>query len=132
MSNNIAQLFSEYAQYEKALQWSSCAINIPITNLMDWHMETGKMDQLQTIYKNYIKDNPKDYDTMNYMAKLLLLKGDIEAAGEVAMTIPPSKLDSDFKIGFNNEVKEDTDQEQTLYISKFKILMDMPSLENLP
>ncbi|TVZ15408.1 DUF2194 domain-containing protein [Maribacter sp. MAR_2009_72] len=124
LSNNIAQLFSEYAQYEKALQWSSCATNIPITNLMDWHMETGKMDQLQTIYKDYIKDNPKDYDTMNYMAKLLLLKGDIEAAGEVAMTIPPSKLDSDFKIGFNNEVKEDTDQEQTLYISKFKILMD--------
>lgn len=124
LGNSIALLFSEYAEYEKALEWGTCSENIPITNLMNWNMETDDMAQLNKVYKDHMKQNPKDYDTMNYMAKLLLLKGDIEEAGKIAVAIPPNKINPDFKIGFNNEVKANTDQKQTLYISKFKILMD--------
>lgn len=124
LGKNIALLFSEYAQYEQALKWANCSENLAVTNVMDWNLETSNMDQLNQVYNDHMDKNPKDYDTMNYMAKLLLLKGDLDAAGKIALTIPPEKLDSDFKIGFNNEVKEDTDQEQSLYISKFKILMD--------
>ena len=124
LGKNIALLFSEYAQYNKALEWAKCSENLPVTYLMDWNLETGNMAQLNKVYKNHMDKNPKDYETMNYMAKLFLLKGDLDEAGKIAVTIPPTKLDPDFKIGFNNEVKADTDQEQTLYISKFKILMD--------
>lgn len=124
ISGKIAMLFSEYAQFEKALDWSTCSSDIPVKHLLDWNIETGNLTYLKQVYNDYISKNPKDFDTMNHMAKLLLLNGDIDDAGKIAVTIPPTKLDPDFKIGFNNEVKANTNQNQTLYISKFKILMD--------
>jgi tetratricopeptide (TPR) repeat protein len=124
ISSEIAILFSEYALYKKALDWSTCANNISIINILDWNLEAGNDRYLKPIYNDHMSKNPNDYDTMNHMAKILLLKGDVEGAGKIAVEIPPTKLDSDFKIAFNNEVKIESDQTQSLYISKFKILMD--------
>ncbi|APQ16699.1 DUF2194 domain-containing protein [Maribacter hydrothermalis] len=124
ISSEIAMLFSEYALYKKALDWSTCANNIPIKNILDWNLEADNIRYLKPIYNNYMDKNPNDYDTMNHMARILLLLGDVDGAGKIAVEIPPAKLDSDFKIAFNNEVKIENDQTQSLYISKFKILMD--------
>jgi len=124
ISGKIAILFSEYTQFKKALDWSTCSDDIPIKNILDWNFEADNLKDLKQIYNNHISKNPKDFETMNHMAKLLLLKGDVEGAGKIAIDIPPTKLESDFKIAFNNEVKEEADASKSLYISKFKILMD--------
>jgi tetratricopeptide (TPR) repeat protein len=124
ISGKIATLFSEYAQFEKALDWSTCSKDIPIKNILDWNLEAGNTEYLKQIYEAHISKNPRDFDTMNHMAKLLLLNGDVDGAGEIAIEIPPTKLDPDFKIAFNNEVKAETGNGQSLYIRKFKILMD--------
>lgn len=124
LSKNIALLFAEYAQYQKALDWSTCTNTIPVAKLLDWNLEFANGRYLKQVYKDHIEKNPRDYNTMNHMVKLLLLKGDVNAAGEIAVDIPPSKIDPDFKIAFNYEVKAESDDKQTLYISKFKVLMD--------
>jgi len=124
LSKNIALLFAQYTQYQKALDWSTCTNTIPISKLLDWNLEFANGRYLNKVYANHIEKNPRDYNTMNHMVKLLLLKGDVDGAGEIAMTIPPSQIDTDFKIAFNNEVKAESDDKQSLYISKFKILMD--------
>ncbi|WP_282075788.1 DUF2194 domain-containing protein [Maribacter aquivivus] len=124
LSKNIALLFAEYTQYQKALDWSTCTNTIPVAKLLDWNLEFANGRYLNKVYANHIEKNPRDYNTMSHMAKLLLLKGDVNGAGEIAMKIPPSKIDPDFKIAFNNEVKAESDEKQSLYISKFKVLMD--------
>lgn len=124
ISKNIALLFAQYTQYQKALDWSTCTNTIPISKLLDWNLEFANGRYLKKVYADHIEKNPRDYKTMNHMVKLLLLKGDVNGAGEIAMNIPSSKIDSDFKIAFNNEVKTESDDKQSLYISKFKILMD--------
>ena len=124
INSKIAMLFSEYAQFEKALDWSTCSNDIPIKNIMDWNFEVGKFKDLIQNYNDHIGKNPRDFEIMNHMAKLLLLKGEVEEAGKIAVNIPPKKLDPDFKIAFNNEVKTETDLGKSLYISKFKVLMD--------
>ena len=124
ISGKIAILFSEYAQFEKALDWSTCSNDIPITSILNWNLEAGNTKYLKQIYETYIGKNPQDFETMNHMAKLLLLNGDVDGAGEIAIKIPPTKLDSDFKIAFNNEVKAVSGYGQSFYIRKFKILMD--------
>ncbi|MGO4921355.1 DUF2194 domain-containing protein [Maribacter spongiicola] len=124
LSKNIALLFAEYAQYQKALDWSTCTNTIPVAKLLDWNLEFANGRYLKQVYKDHIEKNPRDYNTMNHMVKLLLLKGDVNAAGEIAVDIPPSKIDPDFKIAFNNEVKAESNDKQALYISKFKVLMD--------
>ncbi|WP_419212545.1 DUF2194 domain-containing protein [Maribacter sp. X9] len=124
LSKNIAMLFAEYAQFQKALSWSACAPDLPIKYVMDWNSEIGNLLQLKQVYTAYLQKNTHDFQTMNHMAKLLLLHGDIEGAGKIALAIPAKKLDSDFKIAFNKAVKSDTDDQQAFYISKFKILMD--------
>ncbi|MEP2236805.1 MAG: DUF2194 domain-containing protein [Maribacter sp.] len=124
LSKNIAFLFADYTQYQKALDWSTCTNTVPVAKLLDWSLEFANGRYLTKVYANHIDNNPRDYNTMNHMVKLLLLKGDINGAGEIAMKIPPSKIDPDFKIAFNNEVKATSEEKQSLYVSKFKTLMD--------
>ncbi|MEP2279344.1 hypothetical protein, partial [Maribacter sp.] len=124
LSKNIAFLFADYTQYQKALDWSTCTNTVPVAKLLDWNLEFANGRYLTKVYANHIDNNPRDYNTMNHMVKLLLLKGDVNGAGEIAMKIPPSKIDPDFKIAFNNEVKATSEEKQSLYISKFKTLMD--------
>ncbi|MDF4203964.1 DUF2194 domain-containing protein [Maribacter sp. SA7] len=123
LSKNIAFLFADYTQYQKALDWSTCTNTVPVAKLLDWNLEFANGRYLTKVYANHIDNNPRDYNTMNHMVKLLL-KGDVNGAGEIAMKIPPSKIDPDFKIAFNNEVKATSEEKQSLYISKFKTLMD--------
>ena len=124
LSKNIAFLFADYTQYQKALDWSTCTNTVPVAKLLDWNLEFANGRYLKKVYANHIEKNPRDYNTMNHMAKILLLKGDVNSAGEIAVNIPPAKIDSDFKIAFNNEVKATSEEKQSLYISKFKMLMD--------
>ena len=124
LSKNIALLFAQYSQYQKALDWSTCTNTISIKYILDWNLEYANGRYLKQVYAKHIEKNPRDYNTMNHMVKLLLLKGDVDGAGKIALSIPQNKIDPDFKIAFNNEVKSETNEKQSLYVSKYKVLMD--------
>lgn len=124
LAKPIALLLGEYMQPKKALEWSHCAQDIPVKQLMDWNAEVGDIAQLKKVYYEHMNQNSRDYEIMNYMAQMLLLNGHTEDAGKTALSIPANKLDPDFKIAFNNEVQQETDKTRTLYINTFKILMD--------
>ncbi|MDO6604152.1 DUF2194 domain-containing protein [Arenibacter palladensis] len=84
----IANTYSDFGIYDKAIKWAQCSEDITIFSKLNWWYELKDYPSLQQEYRKYIRYNPQDYKTQLQMASLYLYQSDINSALEILEKVP--------------------------------------------
>lgn len=88
VADKIAMLFGDVEDYERAVEWSYCANDIPVTRLMTWNYELKNYDRVKKIYHIHMINNPEANDVTVHMANLYLYMDDLESMAKIVSKLP--------------------------------------------
>jgi hypothetical protein len=104
LAEDICWLYVDNNEYKKAYDWSFYADNIDFSTRMSWLIELKSYKFLESEYKKYILENPKDYKAKALMSSVYFDIGKFRDAWILTNSLPESPQKEDLKATLNNEV----------------------------
>ncbi len=103
-ASTIANAYSDFRIYDKAIKWAECSEDITIFSKLTWWYELKEYPRLQQEYTRYIKNNPNDYITKSQMASFYLYQSNVDSALEILANLPAEFTDQKLYEQINSEV----------------------------
>lgn len=115
VATDVAWLYANEGQYEKAYEWSQFSDEIGFPAQMSWLMEMKAYKLLESEYKKYIKTNPEDYVVKTTMVSIYQEQGRFRDAWALADSLPETPEKDELKRTMNQDVLwVDVDLQQDL------------------
>ncbi len=117
LAEDICWLYVDNNQYKKAYDWSFYADDIDFSTKMTWLIELKSYKFLESEYKKYILENPKDYKAKALMSSVYFDIGKFKEAWILTNSLPESPQKESLKGSLNKEViYVETDVQQELLL----------------
>jgi len=101
---DVAWLYANEAQYQKAYEWSLLSDEIDFASKMSWLIELKSYKLLETEYKKHIVKNPEDYQSKATMSSVYHETGKFRDAWILANSLPESPEKTALKEMLNKDV----------------------------
>ena len=117
LAEDICWLYVDNNQYKKAYDWSFYADDIDFSTKMTWLIELKSYKFLESEYKKYILENPKDYKAKAIMSSVYFDVGKFKEAWILTNSLPESPQKESLRASLNKEViYVETDVQQELLL----------------
>jgi len=106
LATTITYAFSDSGMIQEALAWSEFSNDTPIKTVLQWWVDLEAYNKMESVYLDYMKDHPLDYEVMEYVSSIWYDIGEFERGSLIANKIPESeKAKEDFMKRVNPEVR---------------------------
>ncbi|HEX9979133.1 MAG TPA: DUF2194 domain-containing protein [Flavobacterium sp.] len=104
MATDVAWLYADNLQYQKAYDWSVLSGEVDFASKMSWLLELRSYKVLEEEYKKHIVNNPTDYKAMAEMSGVYHELGRFRDAWVLADSLPEIPEKDALRITLNKDV----------------------------
>lgn len=104
MATSITYAYSDSGMIQEALTWADYSAEIDMKTKLQWWIDLEAYNKMESVYLNYIKDNPLDYEVMAFVSKAWYDIGEYERGSLIAKRLP--EVDTS-KVSFRRQFNTD-------------------------
>ncbi|WP_273520442.1 DUF2194 domain-containing protein [Roseivirga sp.] len=106
MATGITYAFSDSGMIQEALTWADYSSEIDIKTRLQWWVDLEAYNKMESVYLEFIKDNPLDYEVMAFVSKAWYDIGEYERGSLIAKRLPEADTSKvNFKKQFNTDAR---------------------------
>lgn len=129
MATTITYAFSDSGMIQEALAWSEFSDEIPIKTILQWWVDLEAYNKMESVYLDYIKEHPLDYEVMDYVSNIWYDIGEHERASLIANKLPETDAaKTKYKARFNPDVRYFEPDVQKFLVAKTPTVFDADTL----
>lgn len=104
LATQIAWLFADANEYQKAYDWSEFSTEIDFVTKMNWLFELKKYNQIETEHIKYIAAHPNDYKAIAFMISVYHEMGKFDESWKLANLLPENSEKKELRKMLNKDV----------------------------
>lgn len=105
-ATTITYAFSDAGMKQEALAWAEFSDAIPIRTVLQWWVDLEAYNKMESVYLEYMKEHPLDYELMGYVSNVWYDIGEFEKASLIANKVPDTlSVRTNYQGRFNPDVR---------------------------
>lgn len=106
MATSITFAFSDSRMIQEAITWADYSDEIDIKTKLQWWIDLEAYNKMESVYLEYIRKNPLDYEIMAFVSKAWYDIGEYERGALIAKRLPEADSSKvNFKRQFNTDAR---------------------------
>lgn len=106
MATSITFAYSDSGMIQEALAWADYSSEIDVKTKLQWWVDLEAYNKMESVYLEYIKDNPLDYEVMAFVSKAWYDIGEYERGSLIAKKLPETDTSKvNFRKQFNTDAR---------------------------
>lgn len=132
MATTITYAFSDAGMKQEALAWAEFSDAIPLRTVLQWWVDLEAYNKMESVYLEYIRTHPLDYELMGYVSNIWYDIGEFEKASLIANKLPEAdSTKTRYKGRFNPDVRFFESDVQKFLIAKTPTVFNPDTLKTI-